>query len=179
MDAVGWGGNMMMKPMMIISKLTISMCFYVAMPTHYSNVIMGAMASQITSLTIVFLTVYSDADQRKHQSSASLAFVQGIDRVSVNSPHKWPVTRKMFPLDDVIMNHCFDCTYGSQWLLRGMIWEAWFNIKMSPYQYRKSHCGDKTVVRSSFLHKGNSYTGKITSLYWIRVQLPAQPLQGL
>ena len=64
---------------------------------------MGAVASQITSLTIVFSTVYSDADQRKHQSSASLAFVRGIHRGPVNSPHKWPVTRKMFPFDDVIM----------------------------------------------------------------------------
>ena len=45
---------------------------------HYDDAIMGAMASQITSLTIVYLTVYSGADQRKHQSSASLAFVQGI-----------------------------------------------------------------------------------------------------
>ena len=44
-------------------------------PTHYSDVIMGAIASQITSLTIVYSTVYSDADERKHQSSASLAFV--------------------------------------------------------------------------------------------------------
>ena len=42
----------------------------------------------------------------------------------------------------------------------------WFNIKMSSYQYNKSHCGDKTVVRSSYLHNGISYTGK-TSLYWI------------
>ena len=50
--------------------------------------------------------------------------------------------------------------------------EVWsgpqFDIKMSSYQYRKSHCGDKTVVRSSYLHNGISYTGKITSLYWIR-----------
>ena len=61
------------------------------------------MASQITSLTIVYSTVYSGADQRKHQSSASLAFVRGIHRLPVNSPHKWPVTRKMFPLDDVII----------------------------------------------------------------------------
>ena len=45
-----------------------------------------------------------------------------------------------------------------------------FNIKMSSYQYRKSHCGDKTVVRSSYLHNGISYTGKMTSLYWIRAQ---------
>ena len=70
---------------------------------HYNAVIMGAIASQITSLTIVYPTVYSDADQRKHQSSASLAFVRGIHRRPVNSPHKWPVTRKMFPFDDVIM----------------------------------------------------------------------------
>ena len=41
-----------------------------------------------------------------------------------------------------------------------------FNIKMSSYQYRKSHCGDKTFVRSSYLHNGISYTGKVTSLYW-------------
>ena len=72
-------------------------------PAHYSDVIMGAIASQITSLTIVYSAVYSDADQRKHQSSASLAFVGGIHRRPVNSPHKWPVTRKMFPFDDVIM----------------------------------------------------------------------------
>ena len=62
---------------------------------------MGAMASQITSLTIVYSTVYSGAD--KKISSASLAFVRGIHRWPVNSPHKWPVTRKMFPFDDVIM----------------------------------------------------------------------------
>ena len=43
----------------------------------------------------------------------------------------------------------------------------WYNIKMSSYQYRKSHCGDKTVVRSSYLHNGISFTGKMTSLYWI------------
>ena len=64
---------------------------------------MGMMASQITSLTIVYSTVYSGADQRKHQSSVSLAFVRGIHRGPVTSPHKWPVTRKMFPFDDVIM----------------------------------------------------------------------------
>ena len=71
--------------------------------THYTDIIMGAIASQITSLTIVYSIVYSDADQRKHQSSASLAFVLGIHRGPVNSPHNWPVTRKMFPFDDVIM----------------------------------------------------------------------------
>ena len=48
--------------------------------SHYSEFIMGAMASQITSLSIVYLTVYSGADQRIHQSSVSLAFVRGIHR---------------------------------------------------------------------------------------------------
>ena len=76
--------------------------WYICAP-HYNDVIMGAIASQITSLTIVYSTVYSDADQRKHQRSASLAFVRVNHRGPVNSPHKWPVTRKMLPLDDVIM----------------------------------------------------------------------------
>ena len=49
------------------------------------------------------LLLYLDTDQRKHQSSASLAFVRGIHRGPVNSPHKWQVTRKMLPFDDVIM----------------------------------------------------------------------------
>ena len=79
--------------------------------THYDDVIMGTIASQITCLTSVYSTVYSGADQSKHQSSASLAFVWGIHRGPVNSSHKWPVTRKMFPFDDVIMdmNTCITC----------------------------------------------------------------------
>ena len=63
---------------------------------------MGTMASWITSFTIVYSTVYSGAYQGKHQSSASLAFVRRIHQWPANSPHKWPVTRKMFPFDDVI-----------------------------------------------------------------------------
>ena len=59
---------------------------------------MGAMAHQITSLIIAYSAVYSDADQRKHQSSASLAFVMGIHRWLVNSPHKGLVTRNLFHL---------------------------------------------------------------------------------
>ena len=73
--------------------------------THYSDVILGTIASQITSLIIAYSTVYSYAEQTKHQSSTSMAFVWGIHRRPVNFPHKWPVTRKMFPFDDVIM-HC-------------------------------------------------------------------------
>ena len=73
------------------------------MSSHYNDVTMSAITSQITSLAIVYSTVYLGSDQRKHQSSVSLAFVRGIHRVPVNSPHKGPVTRKMFPFDDVIM----------------------------------------------------------------------------
>ena len=52
-----------------------------------------------------------------------------------------------------------------------------FNIKMSSNQYRKSRCGDKTVVKSSDLHNVNSYTGKMSSLYWIGAQvLNSSPL---
>ena len=69
---------------------------------HYSDVIRGTLASPITSFTIVYSTVYSGKGERD-QSSASLAFVRGIHWWPVNSPHKGPVTRKMFPFDDVIM----------------------------------------------------------------------------
>ena len=55
---------------------------------HCGDVITRALASQITSLTVVYSTVYSDVDQRKHQSSASLAIVRGIHRWPVNSSHK-------------------------------------------------------------------------------------------
>ena len=68
---------------------------------RYRDVIMNAMASQITGIPIVYSIVYLGDDQRKQQSSASLAYVRGIHRRPVNSPHKWPVTRKMFPFDDV------------------------------------------------------------------------------
>ena len=70
---------------------------------HYDDVIMTLLTSQITSLTVVYSIVYSGVNQRKHQSSTSLAFVREIHRGPVNFPHKWPVTRKMFPFDDVIM----------------------------------------------------------------------------
>ena len=70
---------------------------------HYSDVIMSTMASEITSFTMVYSTVYSGAGEREHQSSASLAFVRGLHWWPVNSPHKGPVTRKIFPFDDVIM----------------------------------------------------------------------------
>ena len=70
---------------------------------NYSDVVISAIASQITSLTIVYSTVCSGADEILHQSSASLAFVRGIHRWPVNSPHKGPFTPKKFPFEDVII----------------------------------------------------------------------------
>ena len=67
---------------------------------HYSDVIMKAIVFQITGVSIVC----SGAYQRKHKSCTSLAFVRGIHRWPVNSPHKGPVTWKIFPFDDVIMS---------------------------------------------------------------------------
>ena len=70
---------------------------------HYSDVIIRAIASQIAGVSVVCATVSWSADQRKHQSSASLVFVRGIYQWSVDSPHKGPVTQNMLPFDDVIM----------------------------------------------------------------------------
>ena len=82
---------------------SVSMFVWMWLNAHYSDVIMITIASQFTDVSIVYSIVCSSADQRKHQNSRSLAFVRGIHRWPVNSPHKGPVTRKVFPFDDVIM----------------------------------------------------------------------------
>ena len=100
-------GNLVLLRLVHVSIGACDTTWNATMPHAISitgDVIMDTMASQITSRTIVYPTVYSGADQRKHQSSALLAFVWGIPRWPVNSPHKRPVTRKVFPFDDVIMN---------------------------------------------------------------------------
>ena len=74
---------------------------------HYSDVIMSAIASQTTGVSIVDSTVCLGVDQRKHQSSASLAFVRGIHQWPLDSPQKGPVARKMLPFDDVTMHPRF------------------------------------------------------------------------
>ena len=87
----------------------------------YNDVIMGAMASQIISFTIIYSSVYSGADQRKHQSSASLAFVKGIHRSPVNSLHKGPVKR----------GRCFHLMTSS--------WKSsllWYKRKYIPFPYK-------------------------------------------
>ena len=74
---------------------------------HYNDVIMRAMASQIPDIPIVCSIICWGTD-KKHQNFESLAFVRGLHRWQVDSPHKGPVPRKMFPFDDVLMQwpHC-------------------------------------------------------------------------
>ena len=89
---------------------------------QYCDVIMGAMASRITSLTIVYSTVHSSAVKKNTKVSASLAFVWGIHRSPVISPHKGPATRKMFPFGDVIMQDGSQCLRNTRILLANQSW---------------------------------------------------------
>ena len=114
-----WGDTTRALNMFVIH---INMILASTSKQHYSDVIMGTIASQITSLTIVYLAVYSGADQRKHQSSTLLAFVRGIHRSPVISPHKGPVTRKVFPFDDVIMSDSPHMSYHSHDVYDTMLW---------------------------------------------------------
>ena len=123
---------------------------------HHNNVIMGSIASPITSLTIVYSTVYSDADQRKHHSSASPAFVQGIHRGPVNSPHIWPVTQKTFPFDDVIMSHMkYQLTekYAPHFKHLIIYWQNWLSdlrplryLTMNHFTYNNRYKVNKVVI---------------------------------
>ena len=127
---------------------------------------MGAIMSQITSLMIVYSIVYSDADQRKHQRSMSLAFVRGIHRGPVNSSHKWPVTRKMFPFDGVIM-----IIYASFWLERSIavvsqseaiLEYARYPTGFYPYNPGPAHlCSAHASIIT-----GRILVGMITTLVW-------------
>ena len=108
---------------------------------------MSAMVSQITSLMTVNSMVYSGAGQRKHQSSASLAFVRGIHRWPVNSPHKRPVTRRMFSFDDVSM-------LGSAGLLPLFTRRFHTEIFMRPVSKFSNTCIDDSSVFNS-LHAIN------------------------
>ena len=89
---------------------------------HYIDVIMTTMASQITSLTVVYSTVYSDADHRKHQSSASLAFVWGIHRDRWIPRTKGQLRGKCFHLMTSSWD-IFKCVFFNE--------NVWITIKIS------------------------------------------------
>ena len=110
------------------------------------------MASQIDGMTIVYSTVCSGADQRKHQSSASLAFVRGIHWWPVNSPHNRPVTWKMFPFDDVIMYHLHRLSvkqYGKCWR---SIYELLWNFTEIPRGMRMFYMITRRIQGTIFNH---------------------------
>ena len=109
---------------------------------HYNDVIMSAMASQIISLTIAYSTVHSGLDQRKHQSSASLAFVRGIHQWPVNFPHRWPVSRKMFPFDGFII-----CLRGHS--------DTWFVAQLFALAHLSQHDSNMYMTQ----------TGQVNDLY--------------
>ena len=140
-------------------------CRYFVSSLHYDDVIMGAIASQITSLAIVYSIVYSSADQSKHQSSASLAFVWGIHRGPVNSPHKWPVTRKIFPFDDVIM--IFVAIKFMPPTTTYFVWEIIWRLRISdaetPFNFQhKVHCWLVTMVTpSTYLQRHENSFGEL------------------
>ena len=109
---------------------------------HYTDIIMSAMASKKTGVSIVCSTVYSGADERKHQSSSSLAFLKRIHQWLVHSPHKGTVTQKMFPFDDVIMT-LQDLIHLWKW--RG----SWINNNLQ--QNPKSHPDMMVSVKAAWI----------------------------
>ena len=105
--------------------------------------------SQITSISTACSTICSATDQRKHQRSTSLAFARGIHWWPVDSPHKGPVTWKIFSFDDIIMKVLFGIGYNfklvdscdlslhiPQWLVsvwkHQFVFNAWALIKITP-----------------------------------------------
>ena len=134
-------------------------CF--AVDIHYDDVIMDWIASQITSLPVVCSIVYSDVNQRKHQSSASLAFVREIHRGPVNFPHKWPVTRKMFPFDDVIMKTHFAFLCFRQTRVPFTIaWTKWTRSE------QKGHCCANHCHTFNMMTSSNGNIFRVTVPLW-------------
>ena len=132
---------------------------------------MSLIASQITSLTIVYSIVNSDTNQRKHQSSASLAFVRGIHRRPVNCPHKGPVTREMIPFDDVIMNIQYfifpDYQVGQYMPLfvgrNSRVYMRNFPFQMAEPRFQVVVIGDSGVGKTSMLV--TYWSGKFPTVY--------------
>ena len=130
----------------------LSNAFITSPLENYRDVIMSAMASQISSISIVWSTVCSGADQIKHQSSASLAFARGIHQWPENSHHTEPVTRKMFPFDDVSMtNRMNDALY-----LRHLhiFWRCYrcITVKSTPGLHPKANILISTCFEQHFLN---------------------------
>ena len=124
---------------------------------------MSAMASQITDVSIVCSTVGSGTDQRKHESSATLAFVRGIHQWPVNSPHKRPVTRKMFPFDDVIMKKYLFCIWRVFYLCHCCVQYTGLILGLCPANERWRY-----IVTTSHWLGVNLQSALNIALHWIR-----------
>ena len=120
-----------------VKYFCIKLSIYHTPKCHYNDGIMSPMASQITVDSIVCSTVWSDSRQRKHQSSPSLGFVGGIHRWPVDSPHKGPVMRKMFPSDDISMVHPLWHCEDAWWHQLLSSWLTWPGVWGSPSNYGK------------------------------------------
>ena len=142
-------------------------------PTN--DVIMSAMASQITSLTIVYSTVYSGGDQRKHQNSASLAFVWGFHRWPVNFPDEGSVTRRMFPFDDVIMWFSWDLIFAERNNIRTLRCTL-CSILGSTFESVMRSCRIIYDTDYSATHRPWKYNHSIACLveHWNVLQVPLQ-----
>ena len=133
-------------------------CIY----THYIDVIVSDMVSQITGASIVCSTVCSGIDQRKHQSSAPLAIEMEIHRWPVNFPHKGPVTRKMFPFDDVIMGRCIWSSlcqqtvhHQAQWWTRSLTHILYIiRPKLVELKWFKTSYDHKLFLKCPIISKG-------------------------
>ena len=142
---------------------------------HYNDVIMNSMASQITTLMIIYSTFYSGADQLKHQSSASLAFGWGIHQWPMNSPHKGPISQKMFPFDDVIMpqksvncmRHVY-CAFGYIWYLHLIL----FCIRsQSPHESNENITLSRSNMASWWGNHGCFTIQYLAGLLWWQIRM--------
>ena len=138
---------------------------------------MGPTASQITSLTIVYSIVYSGTDQRQHQSSASLAFVRGIQRRPVNSPHKWPVTRKMFSFDYVIMTKGdtkASCLLVLKlWRIHRQPMDSPHKGPANPFHFLTSSCGTICIRNRYFsVFKNKEHKNGLSNCHMLHLSVP-------
>ena len=106
-----WGGSILESCPSVCPSLLLQTEFLLLLTPNYSDIIMSMMASQITGISIVCSTVCTGADQGKHQSFASLAFIRWIHGWLVDSPHKGPVTWKVFPFNDGIKSLTVCCMF--------------------------------------------------------------------
>ena len=138
---------------------------------HHSDVIMSAIASQITGVSIVCKTVFfSGADQRKYQWSASLAFLMGIHRWPVNSPHKGPCSNvAMFPFDVVIMRTNRETTVVDK--MFSPLWNVFIRITLL-HEHLYTDCFTNVTTKPTmqngiFVDFISRYPNIIKSITWL------------